>query len=91
MITFQAAMELCKRGLVEGVGPHSGTIRFLRVLKEPSIVCADAPLAIRGDEVESAILASRSTAFAVTNIGSYEQELSSGHVWSLCLLRNKGI
>lgn len=78
------ALGFARMGLIEGVGPKSGVIKFLRRLR-PEAVEEEAP---RG----AAPVHSKPHGInAQTGIGSYRQALETGTVWALCLLRARGI
>lgn len=87
-ITYTEALTYIARAEVEGVGPKSGTIKFLRLIPEPLRPTIAPELAAAQTWHESAAL----SVLAQTGIGAYRQHLGDGHTaYALCLLRTKGI
>jgi hypothetical protein len=94
-VTPLQAVALAIRGVVEGVGPRSGRVRYLRRLSEDAI--QPAPELAETD----ATWTGRSSAIAQTNMGVYRQEVESsqmdpygiptrvviGRVYTFCALR----
>ncbi len=81
-IPYHEAMRLARRGEIEGVGPGSGRIRFLRRLKPEAI--EENPDVDQEEPVER----QRSQPMnAVTNLGAYRQQLETRTVWALCLCK----
>lgn len=81
-INYADAMMRASRGLIEGVGPGSGRIKYLRELK-PAAVEENPHV----DQEERAERQKPQPLNAQTNIGSYRQELHGGWCWALCLCR----
>jgi hypothetical protein len=85
-VTFAHALGLAERGLIEGVGPKSGTVKYLRYVCPEAVESSE----IAAPEKEQAPRDSHSPLNAKTNLGAYRQSLENGTVWALCLLRNRG-
>ena len=99
------AIALAIRGAVEGVGPRSGRVHFLRWLKDEA-----RPGFAQAETSTGALDGGNSTAFARTNMGAYRQPVRSaetvldpwgnttvkasggiiGHVWAIALSREPG-
>lgn len=81
-IAYAEAMRLASHGQIEGVGPSSGKIRYLRELK-PSAVEEDLHL----EQEYQPERQKPQPLNAQTNIGAYRQDLGRGWCWALCLCR----
>lgn len=83
-ITYADATRMARAGLIEGVGGGNGRIRYLRELNDA---------AVEQDAIEHLVTKdkayrSRSQSLnAVTNLGSYLQELTTGKTWALKMCR----
>lgn len=81
-ITYVDAMWRASRGLIEGVGPGSGKIKYLRELKPGAV--EDNPHVDQQERVERQ---KPQPLNAQTNIGAYRQDLNGNWCWALCLCR----
>lgn len=86
-ISYVEALGYIARAEVEGVGPKSGTIKFLRMLPEDQRPTIAPELAAAQTWKEPTF-----TVNSRTDIGAYWQHLQDGHgTYALCMLRGRGI
>ena len=69
-ITAERARTMARRGEIEGVGPTSGRIRYVRRLRESAV-----PPALKESLGAEMVYDSNSSAVARTNMGVYRQAL----------------
>lgn len=95
------ALSLAHRGEIEGVGPRSGKIRFLRMLPPHVQHKPHPPEVLRKEETHQ----SSSTGFARTNLGVYREAIEHkekmanalaagviiGYCYAHCQLRGSGL
>ena len=79
-INYRDAMRMARLGIIEGVGGKAGSFRCLRRLNESAI---EESAEEHAAHPEKAFLQRAHSLNAITNLGAYQQEVSTGKVWAL--------